>query len=743
MPVRGWLKFLGMLCALLCLSCAALAHQDEIYFMGPDDPYYHAAPDCPAADGSMYQVTPEAAREFCKVPCAQCALELETQAVRANGALVIKAVCGGEAALSVDNANCAREIDGAYYFVLADYSADSVAIKVDSAGGSYYCERPLNEAQARNACVASIDRDADTFCAFDVFGLRLCKYSRYSNADIMAAEVLLDPETVKVSGGFDEFTGEYSPEYEIEYGLRIPVMGYADRGIAHFWLLTRDEYSRMETVTIAGSAGEISGSVYFQPFYTGDETVSPMGDAQPWEISADGSAHAESYDDTEKIERQDDYCGHYLNCSGTYTVVVKNPTKKRAREYARMLDGDIWVVQGEYTWDELTKAMKKAAELLESHMAAAAIDPVSNRVECDVYGADVARFADAGLFSPCVNVYYAGELIWERGEMAAENESVPYAPISGADIDGINARASMGRGEYPPECEYISFNVELSSGFCALELGGGLEKYVDGEWKSVAGEYAPMDLNCLTDTFETARTVITRGTWSYMIPTGKYEKLGAGLYRLRACRVEGGEYADLEFVITPDAAPLEKYAELKPQNPKPTPAAHLPVHSAPGYSSLTDDFEAFSAGGWEYRLVRLPADIWAENRPCVSAVIVWPEEDPSAVQKIFEIKADILRMFDTGDGIFLAGANDFCRISYDGGEFETLFTTKKSVKKALMVGDELYYMTDDDLWVYRDGAQEKLWSPKKGTGDMLEYYDDTLYAANAAGKTVTVLSEQQ
>ena len=735
--MRGWVKLLCALCAFLCASCAAIAEDDEIYYMGPEDAYYHVEPDCTAAKGSMYLVTMEAAQEFSMAPCSQCALGLSISAERIGAALVIRARCRDDAVLSVDGANCSREINGAYYFVLADYYSETMYIRVESAGKTYYVNVPLTVEDYGHDPVVSISRDTDEFMAYDAMGMRLCKYSDYSNTEVLDAEVCLDAQQVELPGKFDEFTGEYIREYETEYALRIPVSGYTDRGIMHYWLLTRDEYSRMDSVVIIGGAGRISGDVCFKPFYTGDETVSAMGGTQPWEISADGTVQAESYENAEKIVKQDDYCGHYLNSSGTYTVVVKNPTKKRAREYAKMLDGDIWVIQGEYTWAELTDARQNAEDLVNDCLAESGIDPAMNRVVLDLYGAEAVKFADAELFSPCVNAYYAGEIIWERGEMAAKNESVAYAPISSVDIEDTNLRVSMGRSEYPLGCGYISFNVELPSGYCALEMGGGLEKYVDGKWRTVVGDYAHAGYDCLADAFAASRTVITRGTWSFMIPTEKYETLGTGLYRIKACRT-GDEYAVLEFTITDDATPLEEYAQIRPRNAKAAPSAHLPVHSTPGYSSLDDDFNAISAGGWEFRLVWLSEDVWEHNRPKLSAVVAWPGTDSQAVQRIFEMETDIFRMFDAGNGIILMGANEFYRISYDGSEFETLFTTKKGIKQALMVGEDLYYMTDAHLWVYKNGTSEKLWSPKKGTGDMLEYYNDTLYAANAAGKTVTI-----
>lgn len=729
-------KFFAVLCLAACCFFAAFAEDGEIYHIGPDDPFYHSDCECAAVHGNVYLASLEAAEEFRKAPCGVCALELKAQSADISGALVVKIQCTG-ATPSIDGAVFSREIDGAYYFVLIDHQSEEISMEFKSVGEPYSLRRKLSSDYPDANAVVDITRNSETFVAYDVMGLRLCRYNNFSNHEVLGFEIGIIDRDQGSHASVDEFTGEYA--YESEYSLRMPVTWKADMLPGFYWLLTRAEFARMDRVAIIGKDNVFSGDVYFDPFYTGDEEMSSMAGIQPWAVSTDSQFQAKQYNGAgiEKMTALEDYCGYYLNNSGTYTVVIKNPTKKRAREYAKILGDDNWVVQGEYTWNELESARENAQNTIDGNLFSCGVNSMTNRVEVALHGAGVAQFADAALFDPCVNAYYADALIWERGAMASGSENVPYAPISTAEIENSGIVCAMTRSEYPVGAEYISFSVELSEGYCSLELGGGLEKYTDGQWRTVAGNYVYANYSTLSDVFDHKRTQITPGTWSFMIPASEYEPLGAGLYRLKACRTDG-DYAVLEFVITDSASPLEPYVQIRPACEKPAPAEHLPRHSAPGYSSKDDDFTAFSAGGWEYRLVCLCDEIWGTSLPAVSTVIAWPKDNPEAVQNVFEIDENVFRMFDTGSGIYINGTNNIYRINYDGSGFETIVSRKMLIKQSLMLGDELYYMTDMHLWRYKDGVSEKIWSPKNCTGDTLEYYDDVLRATSAEGKSVEI-----
>lgn len=407
-------KFFAALCLATCCFFAAIAEDGEIYHIGPDDPFYHSDSECAAIQGKAYLASLEAAEEFRKAPCGACALGLKVESADISGALVIKIQCTG-ATPSIDGAVFSREIDGAHYFVLIDHQSEEISMEFESAGEPYSLRRRLSSDYPDADAVVGIYRNSETFVAYDVMGLRLCRYKNFSNHDIYGLEIGIIDRDQDSQASIDEFTGEYT--YESEYSLRLPVTGYSDMLPDFYWLLTRAEYARMDRVAIIGKDNVFSGDVYFDPFYTGDEEMSSMAGVQPWAASKDIQFQAKQYDGEgiEKMTALEDYCGYYLNNSGTFTVVIKNPTKKRAREYAKILGDDIWAVQGEYTWNELESARKNAQNTVDGNLFSCGVNSISNRVEIALHGAGVALFADAALFDPCVNAYYADELIWERG----------------------------------------------------------------------------------------------------------------------------------------------------------------------------------------------------------------------------------------------------------------------------------------------------------------------------------------
>lgn len=707
----------------ICLCFSALA--EDIYFMGPKDALYHLDDGCGGVIGDMYLVSLEAANEFQKMPCPKCAGEVEIRARKlGSGAVTVVEAKGRKGAeFSMENARFSREIDGAHYFVVMSHEMEGAQVMF-SVDGAEVQKFPVTEiTEIDREPVVSIYRDSrDEFSAWDVFGLRLCEYSNQENGGILEAEVCLFP-------GDEEFFGE------VPYGLKLPSKGYSDRGIVHYWLLTREEFARMDSVTIAGYGKGFAGEVYFEPFFTGENAPEEVDGIAGWQIGMSGAAAKKGYKDIDKVEKEDDFCGLYLGSSGHYVVAVKNPTKKRARQYAKIAGGDIWVVQGEYTMKEMNKARKSAEKIVEADFMSSSINPVTNRVEIEVCGAGIADYADRELFEPCVEVTFNGESVFERGAMAARDEEISRAPMSQTEV--MDIKAHMEREEYPVGAEYISFCLETGAEVCTVALDGSLEKYAGDEWKKVAGEYWPMSQYGLKDAFEMSRIIVTPGVWSFKIPTEKYERLGEGLYRLSAFDYAGNDVA-VEFAITKDAAPMEEYEEKRPGFAMPSPAEHMTASSAPGYNSLTDDFSHFTAGGWEFSLVWIPEEMWETNVNRVTAVIAWPEGKPEEAVKIYEAEKDSFRMFDAGDGIVIMGISEIIRMDYDGGNVETIITAKKGFKQALMLDKDIYYLAGNHLWRWSGGETEKIWSPKKGTGEVLEYYDDTLYATNAAGKTVEI-----
>lgn len=718
-------SFVRIFCAALALCLGFCALAEDIYFMGPMDALYHLDDGCGGVIGDMYLVSLDAANEFQKSPCPKCAGDVEIRAMKlTSGAVTVveaKGMDGTE--FSMENARFSRKIDGAHYFVVMSHEMDGAEV-VFSVEGAAMQRIPVTDiAEIDGKPVVSIYRDSrDEFSAWDVFGLRLCGYSNQENSGLLDAEVCLFP-------GDEEFFGE------VPYGLQMPSKGYSDRGIVHYWLLTREEFARMDSVTIAGDGKGFAGGVRFDPFFTGENTPEAVDGVEGWQIGMNGAMEKKGYKDIEKVEKEDDFCGLYLGSSGHYVVAVKNPTKKRARQYAKIAGGDIWVIQGEYTMEEMNKARKSAEKIVEADFISSSINPVTNRVEIEVCGAGIAEYAHRELFEPCVEVTFNGESVFERGAMAASDEEISRAPMSQTEVMGI--KAYMEREEYPVGTEYISFCLETGAEVCAVALSGSLEKYAGDEWKKVAGDYWSASQYSLKYAFEMNRIIVTPGVWSFKIPTEKYEQLGEGLYRLSAFEYAGSD-AVVEFAITKDAAPMEEYVEKRPDFVMPSPSEHMTASSAPGYNSLTDDFSRFTAGGWEFSLIWLPEEMWETNLNRLTAVVANPEGRPEEAVKIYEAEMDSFRMFDAGDGIVIMGISEIIRMDYDGGNVEAIITAKKGFKQVLMLDKDIYYLAGNHLWRWTGGETEKIWSPKKGTGEVLEFYNDTLYATNAAGKTVEI-----
>ena len=108
-----------------------------------------------------------------------------------------------------------------------------------------------------------------------------------------------------------------------------------------------------EAIKTAASIGVQGLQMYAT---TGENAPEEVDGIAGWQIGMSGATAKKGYKDIDNVEKEDDFCGLYLGSSGHYVVAVKNPTRKRARQYAKIAGGDIWVVQGEYTWKEMTKA---------------------------------------------------------------------------------------------------------------------------------------------------------------------------------------------------------------------------------------------------------------------------------------------------------------------------------------------------------------------------------------------------
>lgn len=181
------------------------------------------------------------------------------------------------------------------------------------------------------------------------------------------------------------------------------------------------------------------------------------------------------------------------------------------------------------------------------HLSSHSLTPNDNGyLEIDCYGADIPAFEASGILPACVKLLYSDF----SAEIAASHP-VPYIPEATTSFDD-GVTITLDRVVYPLYPEYLSYTwsatQEIMYGYDYT-----LEKYIDGEWVHVPGNYSFLALGLYLNPGETEQQYHNHGGNS---------KLGEGLYRLAISR----DYP-IEFVVSADAEPLEPFENILAADP--------------------------------------------------------------------------------------------------------------------------------------------------------------------------------
>ena len=122
-------------------------------------------------------------------------------------------------------------------------------------------------------------------------------------------------------------------------------------------------------------------------------------------------------------EYPEDYAGVYLNASGTYTVLIVNPTSDRIADYRKNTGCEFWVLNAEYSMNELN-GLDNVAVLLWSadtdntfNIVSVGVNVEMNRVE--IRTTDVST-KNVNRLSQCIEACgFSSDMLWigygERG----------------------------------------------------------------------------------------------------------------------------------------------------------------------------------------------------------------------------------------------------------------------------------------------------------------------------------------
>jgi len=226
------------------------------------------------------------------------------------------------------------------------------------------------------------------------------------------------------------------------------------------------------------------------------------------------------------------------------------------------------------------------------HLSGYSTNPNTNGyLEISCYGADLPAFEASGILPACVKLMYS-----DLSAEIAASHPVPYIPEAATHFDG-GLTITLDRVVYPLYPEYLSYTWH-----CTQELMYGyaysLEKYIDGEWTYVPGNYSFVALGLILPADKTER--------QYHSHSGN-SRLGEGLYRMAI----SGDYP-IEFVVSADAEPLEPLADVLDADPN---FADQAAYSARGKLCQSNVF---------YK-TQLPENISNE----LDGNLYWPKEAPT------------------------------------------------------------------------------------------------------------------
>jgi hypothetical protein len=324
----------------------------------------------------------------------------------------------------------------------------------------------------------------------------------------------------------------------------------------------------------------------WKPYFTGEEPEWKYNPDEPWLWNRDGGnshdqtpaseAHTSLYTFLESYAH---YAGCFVNSNGYLTVMLKEPTIERANEIAKQSAAPVWIVEANYSYETLRKALDEVFPAITSWMDEHPEAPIGglsggirdddNRVYLNLSGSGIPMLLEAFDFPGCI------ELVYTLTVDPSEPHDVPRAPITSWEKDGVTIKSAqesypVGTASIPVTASHDVENMRLYAPDSLLSV----EKYVSGEWYDVSGNFS---MNALyTEIFDIPAGA--QKTVSLRIITP--EILGPGLYRAtfhgHVCLsssgdttinsaiagIGGKDMVTFEFVIAEDA-PLQTPPEVR------------------------------------------------------------------------------------------------------------------------------------------------------------------------------------
>ena len=319
------------------------------------------------------------------------------------------------------------------------------------------------------------------------------------------------------------------------------------------------------------------------PFFTGDEPVWSYNPQKPWadRWSADSFSWnqwpgIEAYTSLYTFFRtHPNFAGGYVNIEGFLTVMMVNPTDETAQEIGELSPYPVWIIEAEFPRRLLYRAQREVVDILNEWIknnpdvsvswSSIGVATIENRVSVPLSGSGAPVLIAAMDFPD-----YVEFIVSHTFDPSAVHE-IPRSPVSVWERAGVTVKSA--RESYPIGTDFLLITafhevegMRLFAPYSPLTV----EKYVDGEWINVSGDFSVFAM--YTEIFDIPagheKTVQIGIITPETLGPGLYRAIYRGSFRLaRSGMYLGwdGDYISvsspddkivLEFIITPDAEPL-------------------------------------------------------------------------------------------------------------------------------------------------------------------------------------------
>ena len=320
----------------------------------------------------------------------------------------------------------------------------------------------------------------------------------------------------------------------------------------------------------------------WEPYFTGEEpvwTYHPEEPWAPWEVgggrfSAGYQVGLAAFDALHTfLEGHPNFAGFHINIAGFLTVRMVNPTHEIVEQIKEKSPYPVWIIAEEFSYDVLRRAQDESFSAIISWLEenpdvavsifSAYTAVIENRVRINLQGSGVPTLLDALDFPDFI------EFVYTPTVDASLPHDIPRNPNTIWERDGVTIRSV--RESYPVGTTFLlisgSHNVEGMRLFAPYSPMG-IEKYVDGEWFDLSGNFIVPGI--YTEIFDIPASEEKTLQISIMTP----ETLGPGLYRANFRSFvslaendmnlfnnaivgrEPGDHIVIEFIVTHDAEPL-------------------------------------------------------------------------------------------------------------------------------------------------------------------------------------------